>query len=125
MKLRVSFIILAILGSIGAILTIAKYPSSPHTISYDDPWQIFTAIVTLLVSALPALILGFFNNLVCRIVSAIIQIFALLLWFIFAVVTFSTGYIQDGLMSGFTVVLILISTIITLSVGYKKTQSYA
>lgn len=50
MKLRVSFIILAILGSIGAILTIAKYPSSPHTISYDDPWQIFTAIVTLLVS---------------------------------------------------------------------------
>ncbi|MGX0053035.1 hypothetical protein ACUXTG_001830 [Staphylococcus capitis] len=36
MKLRVSFIILAILGSIGAILTIAKYPSSPHTISYDD-----------------------------------------------------------------------------------------
>ena len=125
MKLRVSFIILAILGSIGAILTIAKYPSSPHTISYDDPWQIFTAIVTLLVSALPALILGFFNNLVCRIVSAIIQIFALLLWFIFAVVTFSTGYIQDGLMSGFTVVLILISTIITLSVGYKKIQSYA
>ncbi|MEJ7166885.1 hypothetical protein WL199_00305 [Staphylococcus capitis] len=125
MKLRVSFIILAILGSIGAILTIAKYPSSPHIISYDDPWQIFTAIVTLLVSALPALILGFFNNLVCRIVSAIIQIFALLLWFIFAVVTFSTGYIQDGLMSGLTVVLILVSTIITLSVGYKKTQSYA
>lgn len=125
MKLRVSFIILAILGSIGAILTIAKYPSSPHTISYDDPWHIFTAIVTLLVSALPALILGFFNNLVCRIVSAIIQIFALLLWFIFAVVTFSTGYIQDGLMSGLTVVLILVSTIITLSVGYKKTQSYA
>lgn len=125
MKLRVSFIILAILGSIGAILTIAKYPSSPHTISYDDPWQIFTAIVTLLVSALPALILGFFNNLVCRIVSAIIQIFALLLWFIFAVVTFSTGYIKDGLMSGLTVVLILVSTIITLSVGYKKTQSYA
>ena len=117
MKLRVSFIILAILGSIGAILTIAKYPSSPHTISYDDPWQIFTAIVTLLVSALPALILGFFNNLVCRIVSAIIQIFALLLWFIFAVVTFSTGYIQDGLMSGLTVVLILVSTIITLFVG--------
>ncbi|WP_145386272.1 hypothetical protein [Staphylococcus capitis] len=125
MKLRVSFIILAILGSIGAILTIAKYPSSPHTISYDDPWQIFTAIVTLLVSALPALILGFFNNLVCRIVSAIIQIFALLLWFILAVVTFLTGYIQPSLMSGLTVVLILVSTIITLSVGYKKTQSYA
>ena len=73
MKLRVSFIILAILGSIGAILTLAKYPS-PNTINYDEPWQIFTAIVTLLVSALPALILGFFNNLVCRIVSAIIQI---------------------------------------------------
>lgn len=125
MKLRVSFIILAILGSIGAILTIAKYPSSPHTISYDDPWQIFTAIVTLLVSALPALILGFFNNLVCRIVSAIIQIFALMLWFILAVVTFLTGYIQPSLMSGLTVVLILVSTIITLSVGYKKTQSYA
>ncbi|MCC3756376.1 hypothetical protein [Staphylococcus capitis] len=124
MKLRVSFIILAILGSIGAILTIAKHPSSPHTISYDDPWQIFTAIVTLLVSALPALILGFFNNLVCRIVSAIIQIFALMLWFILAVVTFLTGYIQPSLMSGLTVVLILVSTIITLSVGYKKTQSY-
>lgn len=88
MKLRVSFIILAILGSIGAILTLAKYPSGPNTINYDEPWQIFTAIVTLLVSALPALILGFFNNLVCRIVSAIIQIFALMLWFILAVVTF-------------------------------------
>ncbi|MDS1000438.1 hypothetical protein PXW98_09895 [Staphylococcus capitis] len=121
MKLRVSFIILAILGSIGAILTLAKYPSGPNTINYDEPWQIFTAIVTLLVSALPALILGFFNNLVCRIVSAIIQIFALMLWFILAVVTFLTGYIQPGL----TVVLILVSTIITLSVGYKKTQSYA
>ena len=79
MKLRVSFIILALLGSIGAILTIAKYPSSPHTISYDDPWQIFTAIVTLLVSALPALILGFFNNLVCNI-SNIFSIFIRIEW---------------------------------------------
>ena len=47
MKLRVSFIILAILGSIGAILTLAKYPSGPNTINYDEPWQIFTAIVTI------------------------------------------------------------------------------
>lgn len=43
-----------------------------------------------------------------------------MLWFILAVVTFLTGYIQPGLMSGLTVVLILVSTIITLSVGYKR-----
>ena len=37
MKIRLTFIILAILSTIGLVLVLAKYPTGPHTINYNEP----------------------------------------------------------------------------------------
>ena len=67
MKLRLTFIILAILSTIGLVLVLAKYPTGPHTINYNEPYTVLIAITTIVIMALPALILGIFNHLACRI----------------------------------------------------------
>ena len=80
MKIRLTFIILAILSTIGLVLVLAKYPTGPHTINYNEPYTVLIAITTIVIMALPALILGIFNHLACRIISAILQISALMIW---------------------------------------------
>ena len=39
MKIRLTFIILAILSTIGLVLVLAKYPTGPHTINYNEPYS--------------------------------------------------------------------------------------
>ena len=57
MKIRLTFIILAILSTIGLVLVLAKYPTGPHTINYNEPYTVLIAITTIVIMALPALIL--------------------------------------------------------------------
>ena len=59
MKLRVSFVVLAILSTVLTILMCAKYPTGPNTISLDKPVELWSAIGTMVAIALPALILCF------------------------------------------------------------------
>lgn len=46
MKLRVSFVVLAILSTVLTILMCAKYPTGPNTISLDKPVELWSAIGT-------------------------------------------------------------------------------
>ncbi|MDK6298435.1 hypothetical protein QP156_10430 [Staphylococcus caprae] len=124
MKLRVSFIILAILSTVAMVLVMAKYPSGPNTMSYDHPWEVWLAVLTNIAMALPALILGFFNNLICRIISAILQMFAVMMYGLFIIVAFAAEIVPVGLMALLTVLLILLSTFMTLFIGYPKSQHY-
>ena len=59
MKLRVSFVVLAILSTVLTILMCAKYPTGSNTISLDKPVELWSAIGTMVAIALPALILCF------------------------------------------------------------------
>ncbi|MDU3213852.1 MAG: hypothetical protein E6679_09000 [Staphylococcus epidermidis] len=47
MKIRLTFIILAILSTIGLVLVLAKYPTGPHTINYNEPYTVLIAITTI------------------------------------------------------------------------------
>lgn len=73
MKLRVSFVVLAILSTVLTILTCAKYPTGSNTISLDKPVELWSAIGTMVAMALPALILCFFNYMTTRIISSILS----------------------------------------------------
>nr|WP_238393606.1 hypothetical protein [Staphylococcus saccharolyticus] len=114
---RLAFITLAILSTVVLILVTAKYPTGPHTITYDNPITIITAINSIVLMALPALILGIINHIVCRVLSAIMQMGAIMLWVIFAIVTYTVGDIPIALMALLTSILICISIIFTLAVN--------
>ena len=113
MKIRLTFIILAILSTIGLVLVLAKYPTGPHTINYNEPYTVLIAITTM---ALPALILGIFNHLACRIISAILQISALMMWGFLVIISLIMGQIVIMLMASLTILALLVSSIVTLSV---------
>ena len=111
MKIRLTFIILAILSTIGLVLVLAKYPTGPHTINYNEPYTVLIAITTIVIMALPALILGIFNHLACRIISAILQISALMMWGFLVITSLIMGQIVIML-----ILALLVSSIVTLSV---------
>lgn len=102
MKIRLTFIILAILSTIGLVLVLAKYPTGPHTINYNEPYTV--------------LILGIFNHLACRIISAILQISALMMWGFLVIISLIMGQIVIMLMASLTILALLVSSIVTLSV---------
>lgn len=116
MKIRLTFIILAILSTIGLVLVLAKYPTGPHTINYNEPYTVLIAITTIVIMALPALILGIFNHLTCRIISAILQISALMMWGFLVIIILIMGQIVIILMASLTILALLVSSIVTLSV---------
>lgn len=117
MKIRLTFIILAILSTIGLVLVLAKYPTGPHTINYNEPYTVLLiAITTIVIMALPALILGIFNHLACRIISAILQISALMMWGFLVIISLIMGQIVIMLMASLTILALLVSSIVTLSV---------
>lgn len=66
--------------------------------------------------ALPALILGIFNHLACRIISAILQISALMMWGFLVITSLIMGQIVIMLMASLTILALLVSSIVTLSV---------
>ena len=115
MKIRLTFIILAILSTIGLVLVLAKYPTGPHTINYNEPYTVLIAITTIVIMALPALILGIFNHLACRIISAILQISALMMGFL-VIISLIMGQNVIMLMASLTILALLVSSIVTLSV---------
>ena len=116
MKIRLTFIILSILSTIGLVLVLAKYPTGPHTINYNEPYTVLIAITTIVIMALPALILGIFNHLACRIISAILQISALMIWGFLVIISLIMGQIVITLMACLTILALLVSSIVTLSV---------
>ena len=114
-EIRLTFIILAILSTIGLVLVLAKYPTGPHTINYNEPYTVLIAITTIVIMALPALILGIFNHLACRIISAILQISALMMGFL-VIISLIMGQNVIMLMASLTILALLVSSIVTLSV---------
>ena len=66
--------------------------------------------------ALPALILGIFNHLACRIISAILQISALMMWGFLVIISLIMGQNVIMLMASLTILALLVSSIVTLSV---------
>ena len=113
MKIRLTFIILAILSTIGLVLVLAKYPTGPHTINYNEPYTVLIAITTIVIMALPALILGIFNHLACRIISAILQISDV---GVLVIISLIMGQNVIMLMASLTILALLVSSIVTLSV---------
>lgn len=66
--------------------------------------------------ALPALILGIFNHLACRIIWAILQISALMIWGLLVIISLIMGQIVITFMASLTILALLVSSIVTLSV---------
>jgi len=78
MKKRLSMVLLTMMLAIIALLSAAKNPTGPNTVSFDEPESLWLSLVMLIVLFLPPLILSFFNKLVVKIISAIYQSFIVL-----------------------------------------------
>lgn len=123
MKLRVSFVVLAILSTVLTILMCAKYPTGPNTISLDKPVELWSAIGTMVAMALPALILCFFNYMTTRIISSILQIIAVPVWALLALIAFFMENYWIGVTATISSILIIISVFVTLIVDSSKQKT--
>lgn len=66
-----SMLILAVAG----ILLVARHPTGPNTVSYDEPLGLWISLGMIIVLFLPPLILSLFSNRTVRIISAVYQAF--------------------------------------------------
>lgn len=83
MKVRITFIILAILSTIVCLFLAAMHPTGPNTVTFEQPYLFTLNIIIMVLVALPALILAIFNNMSFRISSAILQFLGAISWFFY------------------------------------------
>lgn len=117
MKLRVGLVTLAIILSVSCLLVSAKYPTGLNTVSFDKPEELLLSIAFMIILALPCLILAIFNHIVPRIISAIIQLLAMLLWGSVSVLMLFFPVFPLAIVCFITALTLLISAIVTLSVN--------
>lgn len=71
-------VFLTLVIAVVAILLVAKHPTGPNTVSYDEPAGLWVSIGMIIILFLPPLILSLFNNRIVRIVSSVYQIFVVI-----------------------------------------------
>ncbi|EHJ07120.1 hypothetical protein [Staphylococcus simiae] len=120
MKLRLSLVTLAIISSVVCLLFSAKYPTGPNTVSFDKPEELLLSIGYMIILALPCLILAAFNHIIPRIISAIIQLLAMLLWGALSVLMLFFPVFPLAIVCFITALILLISAIVTLSVNGSR-----
>lgn len=125
MKIRISMFLLSIIAIIGIGLTCAKYPTGPNTINYEDPRGLITSLLVLILLALPAFILTIFSHIIPRIISGILQICSLVMWVPLAIIAFVIGPLPLAFMVTLACIIIIISAIVTFSVGSSKSSQTA
>lgn len=120
MKVRITFIILAILSTIVCLFLAAMHPTDPNTVTFEQPYLFTLNIIIMVLVALPALILAIFNNMSFRISSAILQFLGAISWFFLSLILSLTQFTPFTLASFITSIILFISAIITLAIGGKS-----
>ncbi len=80
MKVRITFIILAILSTIVCLFLAAMHPTGPNTVTFEQPYLFTLNIIIMVLVALPSLVLAIYDYMSFRI-SAILQFLGAVSWF--------------------------------------------
>ncbi len=67
MKVRITFIILAILSTIVCLFLAAMHPTGPNTVTFEQPYLFTLNIIIMVLVALPSLVLAIYDYMSFRI----------------------------------------------------------
>ncbi len=94
MKVRITFIILAILSTIVCLFLAAMHPTGPNTVTFEQPYLFTLNIIIMVLVALPSLVLAIYDYMSFRISSAILQFLGAISWFFLSLILSHTFYIS-------------------------------
>ena len=120
MKVRITFIILAILSTIVCLFLAAMHPTGPNTVTFEQPYLFTLNIIIMVLVALPSLVLAIYDYMSFRISSAILQFLGAISWFFFIIDIIVHTIYTFTLASFITSIILFASTIITLAIGGKS-----
>ena len=61
MKVRITFIILAILSTIVCLFLTTMHPTGPNTVTFEQPYLFTLNIIIMVLVALPSLVLAIYD----------------------------------------------------------------
>ncbi|PKG22697.1 hypothetical protein [Niallia nealsonii] len=120
---RLSMVLMIMILAISALLLVAKNPTGPNTVSFDEPLNLLMSLGTLIVLLLPPLILSFFNHLALNIISAIYQAFIVLTFLGLIIVGFVIPSIWIIVIGALDAIVGISSIVMTIFEGVKKGKS--
>ncbi|CDR64731.1 membrane spanning protein [Staphylococcus argenteus] len=120
MKVRITFIILAILSTIVCLFLAAMHPTGPNTVTFQQPYLFTLNIIMMILVALPALVLAIYDNMSFRVSSAILQILGAISWFFLSFILSLSQFTSFTVASFITSIILFVSAIITLAIGGKS-----
>lgn len=88
---RFFMVVLTLIIAVGTVLLVAKHPTGPNTISYDEPIVLWISIGIIIILFLPPLILSLFSNLVARVISPVYQAFVFISFLVIIPIGFFTS----------------------------------
>lgn len=112
---RISWALLALVLIVvtQVVMAVSNLPGG-NSVNLDQPKELVANVITFIIFFLPAVVLAYFKNLPCRIISAIWHfIFAMILVFL-SILMFFTVDIVPGLVAGLTTLVMFISGIVQL-----------
>lgn len=120
MKVRITFIILAILSTIVCLFLAAMHPTGPNTVTFQQPYLFTLNIIMMILVSLPALVLAIYDNMSFRVSSAILQILGAISWFFLSFILSFSQFTSFTVGSFITSIILFVSAIITLAIGGKS-----
>ena len=102
MKVRITFIILAILSTIVCLFLAAMHPTGPNTVTFEQPYLFTLNIIIMVLVALPSLVLAIYDYMSFRISSAILQFLGAISWFFLSLILSFTQFTPFTLASFIT-----------------------
>ncbi|GJF44987.1 hypothetical protein [Staphylococcus argenteus] len=123
MKVRITFIILAILSTIVCLFLAAMHPTGPNTVTFQQPYLFTLNIIMMILVALPALVLAIYDNMSFRVSSAILQILGAISWFFLSFILSLSQFTSFTVASFITSIILFVSAIITLAIGGKSVDN--
>ena len=114
-------VFLTLVIAVVAILLVAKHPTGPNTVSYDEPAGLWISIGMIIILFLPPLILSLFNNRIVRIISSVYQIFVVISFLVIIPIGFlSPDNISVSIVAVLGTIVSIASVIATLRIDSNK-----
>ena len=112
---RISWALLAlVLIVVTQVVTAASNPTGGTAVNLDQPKELVANVVTFIIFFVPAVVLAYFKNLPCRIISAIWHFLCAILLVLLPIIMIFTGNYIPGLVAALTTIVMIISGVVQL-----------
>ncbi|EKU48204.1 hypothetical protein [Staphylococcus massiliensis] len=120
MNSRLLWSILVLVLYITTSLTLASYPKSDNSISFDKPMEVALNIGTQIIFLLPPIILACFNHIAVRIIAVIyLGLILISVFFLTIILAIASPYVLSvifGVLTGIATIVTIVLTFTT----YRK-----